>query len=168
MTPPLSITILHDKGNTFGLKEDVTVLEQLMKTLQNSVGQRIQKARLFDYREPFVPSDIQFHLEVPIYAAVPWSHTNVLLVNPERWSNAYDAYVHAFDALLFRDESTAHAFRDELERKGIYANRIVVLPWCMAPSTHPMGPSPIKEVFVSFVGGSTNKYEYLKQLLHQP
>ena len=165
MAPPLSVTILHDKGNTFGLQKDVAVLEQLMKTLQHPLGQRIQKARLLDHREPFVASDIQFHLEVPIYAAVPWSHTNVILVNPERWSNAYDAYVHAFDALLFRDTSTADAFRDELERKGICANQVFVLPWCMAPSTHPMGSSPDKEEFVSFIGGSTNKYEYLKQLL---
>ena len=162
---PITVTILYDKGNPFGLQEDVLVLERLLKTV--SLG--FQKPRLVDMREPLVFSDMQFHLEVPVYAAIPWAHTNVLLVNPEHWVTAYDEYVPAFDALVFRDPVIAEQFREELEVKGIFAH-IVVLPWCALPAA-PVAPAALAALaalaapFVTFVGGSTNKYEYLKKLL---
>jgi len=165
MPSPLSVTILYDKGNTFGLHEDVTVLEALLKTCSGSLTPLLQKPRRLDAREPFVPCDLQFHLEVPIYAAISWAHANVLLVNPEQWSYAYDAYVPAFDALVFRDSVSAERFREELERKGICANRIVVLPWCASPSSVPTLSAARHPSFVCFAGGSTNKSAYLKALL---
>ena len=162
---PLSTTILYDKANSFGLKEDAAVIERLLKSITVS-GHTLLKPKHVDIREPCVPCDIQFHLEIPVYAAVPWAHSNVILVNPEHWSVAYDAYVHAFDMLLFRDASAAEAFRRVFAEKGLPADRIVVLPWCssqpVTPSTHVAQDT---HDLVCFIGGSTHKYEYVKQLL---
>jgi hypothetical protein len=130
---PLSVSIIYNKSNHFGLQDDVTVIERLIKSL--SLGQTIQKPKVIDMREPPSHSDIQFHLEIPVFSAIPWAHTNIMLVNPEQWSYAYDAYVHAFDALLFRDPFSAEIFRSELESKGISAQNIYVLPWCAASSS---------------------------------
>jgi hypothetical protein len=161
---PLSVTILYDKANSFGLQEDAAVIERLLKTVSVS-GHTFLKPKRVDLREPCSPCDIQFHLEIPVYAAVPWAHTNVIVVNPEHWSVAYDAYVHAFDMLLFRDASVAEVFRAAFAEKGLPADRIVVLPWCSAQPVTNVTQVTQENGFVCFVGGSTHKYEYLKQLL---
>jgi hypothetical protein len=159
MPPPLSVTILYNKVNAFGLQEDVAVIERLLKTISSS----IQKPRVLDIREPLIHSDIQIHLEIPIFGAVSWAHTNILLVNPEQWSYAYDAYLHAFDLVLFRDPISADQFRSDLEVRGIASGHLHAIPWCGSPiEVKSVIP---KQEFVCFVAGSTNKYEYLKQLL---
>jgi len=162
MPAPLSVTIIYNKANPYGLQEDVAIIERLIKSA--TLG--YQKPKIIDMREPPSHSDIQFHLEIPVFSAIPWAHTNVMLVNPEQWSYAYDAYVHAFDALLFRDPESAETFRVDLEKKGISAQNIYVLPWCASWT------SPAKSAvenhekgFVCFLGASTSKYEYVKALL---
>ena len=115
-------------------------------------------------REPPSHSDIQIHLEIPIFSAIPWAHTNIMLVNPEQWSYAYDAYVHAFDALLFRDPISANTFREDMEKKGITAQNIYVIPWC-GSWTSTAAILERDKGFVCFLGASTSKYEYVKALL---
>jgi len=161
MAPPLSVTILYNKVNAFGLQEDVTMIERLLKSIPSSIT--IQKPRIADIREPLIHSDIQIHLEIPVFGAIGWAHTNILLVNPEQWSYAYDAYVHAFDLILFRDPISVEQFRSDLEVKGIAAGHLHALPWC--GSTNVIRSVDPKHEFVCFVAGSTNKYEYLKKLL---
>ena len=113
MPSPLSINIIYNKQNTYGLKDDVQILERVFKTLS---GKRtIHPPKLLDAREPLSPCDLQIHLEIPIYGAIPWAHANVILVNPEHWSYAFDEYVHAFDALLFRDATSAEQFRSDFK-----------------------------------------------------
>ena len=158
---PLTVTILYNKVNAFGLQEDVHVIERLLKTIQ----QPIQKPRIVDIREPLIHSDIQIHLEIPVFAAIPWAHTNILLVNPEQWSYAYDDYVHAFDLILFRDPTSVHSFATELEIKGIASSHLFSIPWCSSYPDLKRRSSDQKNNFVCFVAGSTNKYEYLKKLL---
>ena len=157
--PPLSVTILYNKVNAFGLQEDVAVWDRILKSLPLGT----LKPRLADIREPLIHVDIQIHLEIPVFGAIPWAHTNILLVNPEQWSYAYDAYVHAFDLILFRDPVAMEQFRSDLEVKGIAAGHLHAIPWCATPikvrSTVP------KSEFVCFIAGSTNKYEYMKKLL---
>ena len=164
MPAPLSVTIIYNKANPYGLQEDVAIIERLIQSA--TLKQTIQKPKIIDMREPPSHSDIQFHLEIPVFSAIPWAHTNVMLVNPEQWSYAYDAYIHAFDALLFRDPESAETFRVDLEKKGISAQNIHVLPWCSS------WMNPLKSVaenhekgFVCFLGASTSKYEYVKALL---
>ena len=115
---PLSVNIIYNKANTYGLNDDVKVIDYLLRHLQDVVGP-INKARTADMREPLIHSDINVHLEIPVFSAIPWAHTNVMLVNPEQWSYAYDAYAHAFDALIFRDPISAAAFRNDFAKKGI-------------------------------------------------
>jgi hypothetical protein len=161
MTPPISVNIIYNKANTFGLTDDVLVIERIMKHLQNKIGNTITKAKLVDMREPLSHSDILIHLEIPVFSAIPWAHTNVIVVNPEQWSFAYDAYVHAFDALIFRDPDSAEKFRRDFTEKGIRTDNIYVVPWCAA--WQPSATSKnVNDEFVCFLAGSTSKYEYLK------
>jgi hypothetical protein len=164
MPAPLSVTIIYNKANPYGLQEDVAIIERLIKSA--TLGQTIQKPKIIDMREPLSHSDIQFHLEIPVFSAIPWAHTNVMLVNPEQWSYAYDAYIHSFDALLFRDPESAETFRIDLEKKGISAQNIHVLPWCSSWSNPAKSTvSDHDKGFVCFLGASTSKYEYVKALL---
>jgi hypothetical protein len=165
---PLTVNILYNRTNTFGLTDDVSVIERLLKKAQDSIGQPIQKAKIVDIREPLSHCDIQFHLETPIFGAIPWGHTNVILINPEQWSYSYDSYVHAFDALLFRDPDSAAAFRADFEKKGIRSDHIHVIPWCASwnndiPACN--GYDGFYNGFVCFLAGSSSKYEYLKKLI---
>jgi hypothetical protein len=160
----LRTTILYQKGNAHGLSDDVVVIQRLLAAL-SSRG-TLSTPILADLREPLSLSDIQIHLEIPVYGAIPWGHVNILLVNPEQWSYAYDAYVHAFDAIFFRDALTAELFRQDFMAKGIPSDHLYTLPWCdswetdVRPMTGPQTPG-----FVCFLAGSTTKYEYVKQLL---
>jgi hypothetical protein len=168
MAPPLSINIIYNKSCTTGLHDDVIIIERILKKLQDAIGQPISKARLLDMREPHIHCDIQFHLEVPVFSAIPWAHTNVMLVNPDHWSFAYDSYAHAFDALVFRDSDSAEKFRAAFIEKGIPTDNIYVVPWCSSWQVADIKGAYLKDGglgFVCFLAGSTNKYEYLKRVL---
>lgn len=168
MAPPLSVNIIYNKANTYGLNDDVQVIERILKKLQDTIGHPIGKARTLDMREPLTHSDINIHLEIPIFAAIPWAHTNIMIVNPEQWSFAYDAYAHAFDALIFRDSFSAEKFRSAFTEKGIPTDNIYVVPWTAAWQKKNIKGGYGKNGdlgFVSFVAGSTSKYEYLKKVL---
>jgi hypothetical protein len=159
----LRATVLYQKGNAHGLQDDVVVIQRLLAAL--SPRGTLSTPILADLREPLSLSDIQIHLEIPVYGAIPWGHVNLLLVNPEQWSYAYDAYVHAFDAIFFRDALTAELFRQDFMAKGIPSDHLYTLPWCdswevTAPPTVVKTPG-----FVCFLAGSTTKYEYVKALL---
>jgi len=132
MAPPLSVNIIYNKANTYGLNDDAEVIDRILRKLQDSIGHPIGKPRLVDMREPLTHSDINIHLEIPVFAAIPWAHTNIMLVNPEQWSFAYDSYVHAFDALIFRDPVSAEKFRVAFAEKGLSTDNIYVVPWMAA------------------------------------
>ena len=159
----LRTTILYQKGNAHGLSDDVVVIQRLLAAL-SSRG-TLSTPVLADLREPLSLSDIQIHLEIPVYGAIPWGHVNILLVNPEQWYDAYDAYVHAFDAIFFRDAQTTERFRKGFVAKGIRSDHLHTLPWCdswVADAADDVVKTP---GLVCFLGGSSNKYEYVKALL---
>ena len=157
----LRTTILYQKGNAHGLSDDVVVIQRLLAALSS----RLSTPVLADLREPLSLSDIQIHLEIPVYGAIPWGHVNILLVNPEQWSYAYDAYVHAFDAIFFRDAQTAELFRQEFMAKGIPSDHLYTFPWCDSWEVT-ASPTVVKTPgFICFLAGSTAKYEYVKALL---
>jgi Glycosyl transferase family 2 len=166
--PPLTITILYNKSNEFGLKDDAEVIERLILALAKMMGP-IQKPRWVDMREPLVHTDLQIHLEIPIFSAIPWAHTNIILVNPEQWCYSFDAYIHAFDALLFRDAASTQQFHTELEQKGISASHLYTVPWCAAWQTSKIPLFTLAECrsfgFLCLLGGSPNKFSYLKRIL---
>lgn len=164
MTPPLSVNIIYNKANKYGLNDDVIVIDRILKRLQDVVGCPINKAKTLDIRELYTQCDIQFHLEIPVFSAIPWAHTNILLVNPEQWSYNYDSYVHAYDALIFRDPVSAKKFCSDFTQKGIPVDNIYVVPWCSSWQSKNITCDHNLD-FVCFVAGSTSKCEYLKQLL---
>ena len=118
MPAPITVSILYDKSNPD--QNDVLLWERILKQLSLT-----QKPRLVDRREPLVHSDIQIHLDVPVYAAIPWAHTNVLM-HSQNGSEAYISYLHAFDAILFRDPESAGAFREKI------ASPLYTIPWLSA------------------------------------
>jgi hypothetical protein len=168
MAPPFSVNIIYNKANTFGLNDDVNVIERYIRKIQDLIGHPIAKAKTTDMREPLSHSDIQFHLEIPVFSAIPWAHTNIMVVNPEQWSYAYDAYAHAFDAFIFRDNKTFDKFKTAFTEKGIPTDNFYLVPWCASWQVSDIKGGYGKNSdlgFVSFVAGSTSKYEYLKKVI---
>jgi len=166
---PLSLRIIRNAANDFGFRDDIQVIERLCGTVQDILKQTIQKPILADMREPLIHCDIQIHLEIPVFGAVPFAFTNIMLVNPEQWSYAYDAYVHAFDALLFRDTVSMEQFRVDFLAKGLPVDRLYAVPWADAwqvkdATATIRQTSPING-FLALLGGSTSKAAYVKQLL---
>lgn len=168
MVSSLSVNIIYNKANTYGLNDDIQVIQRILKKLQDSIGHPISTVRTVDMREPLIHSDINIHLEIPIFAAIPWAHTNIIIVNPEQWSYAYDDYVHSFDALVFRDLLSAEKFHTDFTKKGLATDNIYVVPWCAAWDVKNIKGSYSTKCdlgFVCFVAGSTSKCEYLKKVL---
>jgi hypothetical protein len=162
----LTVNILYNKANTFGLQDDIAVISRVLKAVEGSIGQSICAPNLMDMREPHTHCDIQIHLEIPVYSAIPWAHTNLMLVNPEQWSFAFDAYLPAFDALLFRDSASSSAF---IEAFPLLKDSVFFLPWCTSWLKQHLGRLPAfdkrRAEFVCFVASSLSKYEYLKAVL---
>lgn len=167
MPQPLSVNIIYNKTNTYGLNDDVIVIERLLKKLQDSIGQIIGKPKVMDMREPNCLCDIQIHLEIPVFSAIPWGHTNVLLVNPEQWSYHYDSYVHAYDMLLFRDHHSAEKFRNDFKEKGLSTDTIFEVKWCDSWKVKDLvyRPKDLHSGFVCFLGGSKSKLEYVMKVV---
>ena len=159
--PLRTYTILYPRQNTFGLAKDAAVIQRALATMGG-----FQKARVADPQEPLIHVDLQIHLEVPVFGAIPWAHTNVLLLNAEHWVPAWDAYVHAFDAVLFRDSTSLLPFKDAWTAAGIAATTYLI-PWALADA-EAWASKSTKQEFVCFLGGSTNKYEALKALVWRP
>jgi hypothetical protein len=168
MAPPFSVNIIYNKANTYGLNDDVIVIERYLRKIQDLIGHPIGKAKTVDMREPLSHCDINIHLEIPVFAAVPWAHTNIMVVNPEQWSYAYDAYAHAFDAIIFRDNKTFDKFKTAFTEKGIPTDNLYLVKWCASWQVSDIKDNYGKNGdlgFVSFVAGSTSKYEYLKRVI---
>jgi hypothetical protein len=100
-----TVQFLYAKTNNYGLSKDVAVLTALF----HKAGRF--RCSSVDPHEPPKSCDIQVHLEVPIYANVPWATVNVLLVNPEYYApEAFDPYLSAFDAVVVRDRAAVDLF----------------------------------------------------------
>ena len=154
-----TVHIIYNKTNTYGLHDDVLVIERLLRTL------KMGKPKLVDMREPCTMCDLQIHLEIPVFGAIPWARRNIILVNPEQWSYAYDTYVHAFDVLLFRYPVSAEHFRADFIKKGLPTAGIQVLPWCDSWATINTQSALSKPEFVCFLAGSLSKYTYLASII---
>ena len=139
--PPLAQTVfLYNKANTYGLTQDVQLLEQAIKSLttgysRHSADGFTGKVRLADPLEPPVLCDLAVHFEVPYYGWMPWARRNVFVVNPEWWEPAWNSYLSKADALLFKCEADRVSFFDRLSETDSNPPSYV-LPW-----TSPIGLS---------------------------
>jgi hypothetical protein len=160
----LDVVFWVKKTNRFGLSQDAEVFRHLFTKANN--GKRILHFHVKDPLEPPIPADINIHLEIPVYVAVPWASVNLLLVNPEWYSPEWDSYLSRFDMLLVRDAESAKRFRTR------FPNAVVeYVPWCLPPTT--LNQISSKENcskdsssgFAWFVAGSKNKREAVEWLL---
>lgn len=169
MSSSVQLHLLTSTSNPYGLRDDVTVLEKMWKKLAETLRITLARPKVLDIREPLSACDIQIHLEIPLYGAIPWAHVNLMWVNPEHWHTEYEGYLHAFDGFLFRDPEAAERFRVDWRQRGFVeaAESIVVLPWCSSWN----GASSITHVtprimeFVCLVGGSLHKARYVAEVV---
>lgn len=145
----MNIIILANKSNQYGLHKDVAGIRKVLG------GYTVKH---YDPLEPPVPADILIHLEVPAYGWAPWGRVNILMVNPEHWETAWDAYLPKFDTVIARDEATAAVF----SKKGADA---ICIPWAVAPPEIQSKAEPTKNEFVWVLAGSVNKRAYVPTLL---
>jgi hypothetical protein len=142
-----TVQFLYAKTNNYGLSKDVAVLTSLFHKAGHF---RCSSA---DPHEPPKSCDIQVHLEVPIYANVPWATVNVLLVNPEYYvPEAFDPYLAAFDAVVVRDRASVDLFA----ARGITA---VHLPGIgiAGPGSNIKKAKVAPEGWLYVIGGSARK-----------
>ncbi len=161
ITIMLSVNIVYNRANTFGLAADAAVLTEAIRAAAptGSIGQ----IHAVDPREPPRAADIQFHLEVPVYAACPWARYNILIANIEHYkAAAYNPYLHSFNQIWVRDSTAAGTF-EALTRRIAR-----VIPWTLpravadafkppAKGKQAAAPADKSRGFVAFLGGSETK-----------
>lgn len=160
----LDIVFWVKKTNRFGLSQDAEVFRHLFQKANN--GKRVLHFHVKDPLEPPIPADINIHLEIPVYAAVPWASVNLLLVNPEWYSPEWDGYLSRFDLLLVRDSESANRFKTKFPDTVVEC-----VPWCLPPQT--LNQVSAKEHastdastgFAWFIAGSKNKREAVEWLV---
>lgn len=92
---PIQIALIYDKSTDALAKK----VESCVRAAAGGIP--LAKFRHFDYREPFIHSDINIHLGMPIYAACPWAFVNCVVRSNGVWKEeAHAAYAPAFDAHL--------------------------------------------------------------------
>ena len=139
----LSVTIIYNKANTFGLEKDAQLIKRALSGYAT--------IRFADPLEHPVVQDINIHLEVPIYSYVPWASYNIFMMNPECYfKESWDPYMKHFDLVITKED---------LKIEGAK-----VLPWSMLPMEKPKNITPVKE-FLYLLGGSKNKREFAKHFL---
>jgi hypothetical protein len=158
-TRRLQVVLLFNKSNPFGIRKDV---ELLNKVLSSSTRLSVFQC---DPLEPPIQCDVCFHLEQPINVWVPWARVNVLIVNPEWFTEAYKPYLSHFDYILCKNDSVRSRFLGE----GISAEKVLTLPWAFpgwqvgdleVPGNNQAGMG-----FAWFVGGSKNRMDMAKEIL---
>ena len=157
----LEIVFWMKKTNKYGLSQDVQVFEHVIRELNK--GMRTIHFHTKDPLEPPIAADINIHIEIPVYVAVPWASVNILMVNPEWYTAEWDGYLSRFDALLVRDQASK-------QRLATHFPDVTVecIPWCLPPKKliNLKGASTqAKDGFVWFVAGSRNKRRAVEWLV---
>ena len=140
--PGLSVVIVYNKLNTFGLEKDAQLLKEGLTRNKCVV-------KVMDPRESPVVCDLCIHLENPYAVWFPWARTNAILVNGEWWQEGWNGYKDSFDLALFRDPETEKQLGDGFRKT-------ILLRWTCSLEIEP----PVhdaKEEFVWFLAGSKNK-----------
>ena len=162
MTHPQTVFI-YNKSNTYGLLQDVRLLESALKTLP-----AIGKIRHADPLEPPTPCELAVHFEVPQYGWMPWARQNVVVVNPEWWESAWNPYLKRVSVLIFKCEADKESFFRS-QTPGEQQPKSWVLPW-----TTPLTSSSFERLpkstdpatgFLWLLGASTNKRSAAEKVL---
>jgi len=152
-----TVNLLFNKTNNYGLLKDCLFIEQQFKRCGFQV-------RRLDPLEPPVAADIQVHLEVPRYGHIVWAPVNIMLVNAEYWiPEAFDGYIDAFDAFIFRDRATMDLAPAAMQAKAIYMP--FGSPTDFAAIKAPLMGGDISPKWLWIIGGSKRKIAAAKALL---
>jgi hypothetical protein len=140
-------TILYNKSNTFGLKQDALLLQKILE----SQGFQV---RLADPLEPQGPCDIAIHLEVPIYAAACLATYNAFVINPEWWEEAWNSYLPKADLLIFKCDADKQRFVASHE-----TGPSITIPWATPVLPSAFGETPKSQSILWLLGASVSKRE---------
>jgi hypothetical protein len=151
------VTLLYNKSNPYGISKDV-------ECITKAIGGTGCTIRRSDPLEPPVLTDLAIHLEIPIFAWVPWAARNILVVNPEWFEAAWVPYLERFDLVVYKD---AVAARKAVEAAHVTQEKVRVIPWGCFEPVAPAVPAGSKGKkipqgtadtgFVWFLGASKNK-----------
>ena len=97
----LQATLIYDRRNdTFANKVD--------DLLRKAAGVGVfKKSRHMDMREAYVHSDMNIHVDLPVFCAVPWAHVNIAIRRTgDNWNSAYENTLSGsgFDAVIEEEE----------------------------------------------------------------
>lgn len=147
---PFRISILANKSNPYGIAKDI---EALLKAFESTD----YELKVYDPLEVPVYSDLAIHLEVPVYAWMPWAAKNYIVVNPEWYVDAWNPYLEKFDQIIVKDNSVMKRFPSHLT---------TVVQWAHPPPAKGVTyPTPTLNEFVWVLGASVNKRAYVSALL---
>ena len=153
----LEVTLLYNKSNQFGTARDV---EGIMAAIGSTYT-----VKHSDPLEPPAPTDLAIHLEIPVYAWMPWATHNVLVVNPEWFCTAWIPYMPRFQFVIYKDRFSAE---EAIAAGYVTREQVRVVPWGAAPWTAKKAPKGTADTgFVWFLGSSVNKRAYVPTLLSQ-
>jgi hypothetical protein len=150
-----TLNVIYNKSNHFGLEKDYEFIRHAF----SRAGYQIQSV---DPHEPPKIADINIHLEIPVYANVPWASVNIFLMNPEYYvPEAFNGYLHGFDAVVVRDKASYELLQDKIGPKLRY------MPFASMAAVQDevkvgLGIAP---QWLYVVGGSKNKIAAAKKLL---
>lgn len=165
MPEALSICIVYNKSNTFGLLKDAELLAAQLPVAARKVGgRRVAPVKLMDNREPPVVCDIAIHLEVPYAVWFPWARSNVMLVNSEWWNQeAWGAYLDSFDVAVYRDSKSL----TDAKAANQQARELLQLLWAtpFRSIVRSKRSYDVTKGFVYFLGGSPNKRAAAEEFL---
>ena len=100
MPAPIQFAIIYDLGS----EPSAAVAKAVEATIRSVSPVPLPKFRHTDFRQPFIHSDVNVHIGLPIYAAVPWAFTNIVVRVDGTWDDdAHAAYIPAFDAMIGAD-----------------------------------------------------------------
>jgi hypothetical protein len=153
----IQITLVYNKANPYGIKQDAEILESIIRRYNASVGIKFAKVKHADLLEPPMPCDVCIHLEIPSTTWMPFAQKNILMVNSEWWVPAWDCLIPKFDLVLTKIKDTLQ------DLSGIY------VPWRASVEESSFKRFPASnDLSVGcawFLGGSKNKREFAKMLL---
>lgn len=173
---PLSIVVVYNKENRFGLQRDAELLAEQLVIAGRKANLFVGKVKLMDPREPPVTTDICIHLEVPYPVWFPWSKINCMLVNPEWWLKSWNGISSNFDMFLFKNQEAA-LNAEKLHIPDLNIRNSVVIPWftgrniqdihaIVQSSKKPVAPTiTMKRELIWFLAGSVSKRKAAEAIL---
>lgn len=116
--PPLRIQFIAWDKEEDGVRADTMRWErwwrEVMREREAVTGRRwiLAKPKTVCVRDPPGDADLQIHLGMTLYGAVPWSHVNwVWMREGSVWNEAHNGYLSALDAVVWETAEDAEAFK---------------------------------------------------------